>query len=48
MKKKLKKIEKEQNKFNKPLSKEDREIIEKAVHKVAQEYGKTLKLLGKT
>ena len=41
MKKKAKKI-------NKPLSKKDREIIEKAVHKVAQEYGETLRLLGKT
>ncbi|MBL7155323.1 MAG: hypothetical protein ISS88_02345 [Candidatus Portnoybacteria bacterium] len=48
MKKKPKKIEKEQNKFNKLLSQKDREIIEKAVHKVAQEYGETLKLLGKT
>jgi len=41
MKKKLKKT-------NKPLTKKDKEIIEKAVHKVAQEYGETLKLLGKT
>ena len=41
MKKKIKKI-------NKPLSKKDKEIIEKAVYKVAQEYGETLKLLGKT
>jgi len=48
MKKELKKIKKEQNKFNKPLSEKDKEIIEKAVHKVAQEYGETLKLLGKT
>ncbi len=41
-------MEKKPKKFNKPLSKKDREIIEKAVHKVAQEYGETLKLLGKT
>lgn len=41
-------MKKKPKKFNKPLSKKDREIIEKAVHKVAQEYGETLKLLGKT
>ncbi len=48
MKKKPKKVQKKQNKINKPLSKKDKEIIEKAVHKVVQEYGETLKLLGKT
>ena len=41
-------MKKKPKKINKPLSKKDREIIEKAVHKVAQEYGKTLELLGKT
>ena len=41
-------MKKKPKKINKSLTKKDREIIEKAVHKVAQEYGKTLELLGKT
>ena len=41
-------MKKKPKKINKSLSKKDKEIIEKAVHKVAQEYGETLKLLGKT
>ena len=41
-------MKKKPKKINKSLTKKDREIIEKAVHKVAQEYGETLELLGKT
>jgi len=41
-------MKKKPKKFNKSLNKKDKEIIKKAVYKVAQEYGETLKLLGKT
>lgn len=41
-------MKKKPKKINKPLSKKNREVIEKAVHKVVQEYGETLRLLGKT
>lgn len=35
-------------KIKKTLTKKEKEIIGKAVHRAVQEYGETLKLLGKT
>jgi hypothetical protein len=35
------------NKKNKELSAKDKELIEKAVKKVVEQYGETLRLLGK-